>query len=62
MKRTQFLSNLVQIGAGFFTNLAAGYFFALYATTNVWVLINDVIACIVCLVFANYLANMLNDE
>ena len=62
MRDKHFLFTLLQTASAFFVNLSAGYFFAIYATQNMWVLLNDVIVCIVCLVIAIYLAKFVRYE
>lgn len=43
---------ILRISSAFFTNIAAGYFFALYATHDIWHLINNILLCILCLYVA----------
>ncbi len=62
MRHKNVVFTTLQVSSSFFVNLATGYFFALYTTKTIWVLINNIVACILCLYIAIYIAHFLSHE
>jgi hypothetical protein len=52
MERKAVLFTFTEIVSAFFTNLAAGYFFALPVSTSFLVLLTNMIYCMLCLYIA----------
>jgi hypothetical protein len=62
MQKQTLLHIILDAASAFFINLAAGFFFAIYVTKTIGVLLNNIIACIVCIVVAIYIATMKHNE
>jgi len=53
---------VTRLGAGFFTNVAAGFLFAIFISPNVWSLTNNVVFCILSLYAAYVFEQLVENE
>jgi hypothetical protein len=53
---------VTRLGAGFFTNVAAGYIFAIFASPTPWSLTNNVAFCILSLYAAYVFEQLVENE
>jgi hypothetical protein len=60
-KKKRFVA-FAKMCAAFFTDLAAGYFFAIYISPNGWSLTNNIILCILCAYLAFFIQQFLEYE
>jgi len=60
-KESRLFISLLRIGAAFFTNVSAGFLFAIYISPNMFLLTNNILLCIVCLYLGVYLDAHLSD-